>query len=226
MTNRLMASLLILTMIAGTAVAGRGAILWLGDDVWFGEMRANSGGVPDFRWDDANKKLKTRSLVLAELGDPVDIALRRTGPDNAPTHHTPVQPLAPGRTTLAILYGQALGENGDFEGRRPDGSTCLGRSNIIAFQADGAQRAASRPGRIAIGTTREGECDPRFAWALEEDGAQNWSGQPTYTGVGQYCAMVRIRFFDGVRERDGYVPLFCGNNVGSGSSGPFDPSAQ
>lgn len=194
--------------VASAAAAKRAAFLMPDADVVFGSVDAHRR-VPDFLWDDANKKLKTRSLMVAEHGDPSEIALRRTGPDDT-LAGTALAQLEPNRT-IGLVYAQALGANLDYEGERADGSSCLGRSAEIAMQAAGEQASSSRPGRLAFRTTRAGECETREVLALESDGAMNWSGQPTHAAVGlpRPCAMVRIRFFDGTRERDGFVPVAC-----------------
>ena len=143
-------------------------------------------------WDQGNGKLHVPSLVLAEADDPVDIVARRA-------------PILSRRSTLLVQYGQAH-DGTDFEGQ-----DCLGRSQIIYFQTDGMPTRSSRPGRIGMGTTRPGECDPRESWALESDGRQNWSGQPTVLPVSgmRTCAMVKITWFDGSKHRDGFVPILC-----------------
>ena len=160
---------------------------------------------------DSQGKVTMRSLILREQGDAVDLVFRRAGPDNAP-QHAPLdeQPVRDGRVTLGSMYGQSYGTNLTYSAEYPDGRRCLGRAMTVTFQTDGPQTATSRPGRIVLGTTPEGECLPRERWALESDGTQNWVGQPTFAPFqGTPCAMVKVRFFDGHEERDGYLPVVC-----------------
>ena len=200
-------ALAIVMFFAATASAQRAYTIF-DQDVVFG-LNQNGPGVPDFKWDNANRKLKTRSLILAEHADPSEVAFRRTGPDNS-ADGTPLQPINGSVVNIGLIYSQALGSNMDFEAKTPQGP-CSGRGTEIALQAIGPQTATSRPGRVAIATTRQGACAPTISWALESDGTQNWSGQPTYavSRTASPCAMVKIRWSDGANERDGYLPIYC-----------------
>lgn len=76
------------------------------------------------RYDDANRKFRTTSIILQEQGDTIDFNSCRVGPDNVNPPFPP-EDLSPGSTIL-VIRAQAY-ENGD----------CRDRSQI-AFREDGS----------------------------------------------------------------------------------------
>ena len=135
---------------------------------------------PDFRWDDANHKLFTRSLILADIGDPSDFAMRRAGPDGAGPEATPEA--VPPNTTLGVFYWSAFGSHGDW----------VGRNAQIYARARSDQGAGSAGGSLHLCTTTAGTPDLEDVLELEHDGTirigknavtYNLNGDPGKAGV-------------------------------------------
>lgn len=108
---------------------------------------------------DGSPKLYARSLLLGEIGDGPDLALRRAGPDGAPYNTT--EPAAvPSGTSLGPIYWMAYG--GKYGGglawnpAEGGGPSSVGRNAQIYAKAVNAQTATNRAGEFFIGTTPPG----------------------------------------------------------------------
>lgn len=106
--------------------------------------------------DDGTPKLYARSLVLADKGDAIDLAIRRAGPDNGGKTGTPATVGA--GANLGTIYWQAWGPNDDRpEGYWKAGKGKNGRVAAVYARADGNQTKNSRPGKLCIATTPSGQ---------------------------------------------------------------------
>lgn len=116
----------------------------------------------DFEYDAPNQKARMRSLLLADLNDTPDLALRRVnGAIGAPTAVLPNE-------LVGVFYWQPFGTNGDYGTGL--GSPYYGRIAQFHARAIGQQTAASRAGRLGWGTGRPGDTVIRERGFIDEYG--------------------------------------------------------
>lgn len=130
---------------------------WKGaPDFYFSmEDLSNSSGANKYlQW--GTPKLGVRSLMLADIGDAPDLAIRRAGPDNAPYNGVGA-PTEPG-TNLGNIYWQSYGgtyfDNAQY-GWWP-GNGHNGRAAMIYARTCGFQTKDARAGEIYIATSPNG----------------------------------------------------------------------
>lgn len=143
---------------------------WIEDaHVRFGSRQSNNAS-PDFEYDPDARKLMAPSILCHEIGDSVDIGGGRTGPDNADPYANPqtTEPTARlvrfwGRSWVADPRpgtNEAIGWDGDDDGE--NFSVC----GEFTVEAAGEQTPTSRPGRLALRTTRHGSFLPENAMVV------------------------------------------------------------
>ena len=170
-----------------TEVFPEGAFVLGGrSDVW--------PGAPDFllrmdkqfaAWplsDDGTPKLYARSVVITDIGDTPDLALRRAGPDDAAPNSDPAP--VPAGTDIANLYWQAWGGRCASDAHDYgfySGCDNLGRNASIFARTVGEQTGTSRAGNLYLATTPEGNPGkpiPRIAITSEGEILVNPNQKP------------------------------------------------
>ena len=104
---------------------------------------------------DGTPKCYAKGMVLADIGDPPDLVLRRAGPDGAAYNSKP-EPVSSG-TALGTLYWQSWGarcEPGQFGYWSGCGGN--GRTAQIYSRSVGEQTGQSRAGSLHLATTPAG----------------------------------------------------------------------
>ena len=117
-------------------------------------------------WDDANLKYHIRSILLEELADTPEIALRRVNG----TEQNP-QPVEPNEV-VGLWYGQAWGKriDGTYGYDTGRGSPYYGRQAQFQIRAIGQQTGYSRAGQWEISTTPVGSTVSRIRTYGTSDG--------------------------------------------------------
>ena len=126
-------------------------------------------GTPDFEWDNPNQKLKVRAMILGDIGDATEIALRRAGPDNAAYDASP-QPLN-ASVNVAPIYWQPYGTNGDFES-----SSSTGRIAQIYARTAVIPTGTNRAGTLVFATTSVNQESPTDRIVIDEAGGVTING--------------------------------------------------
>lgn len=116
----------------------------------------------DFEYDPGTKKVKLRSLLIAELNDTPDLALRRVnGSEASPSAVLPNE-------LVGVLYWQPYGTNGSYDASVQ--SPFYGRIGQIQARAFGQQTSTSRAGRLAFATGRPNDTVIRERAFIDEQG--------------------------------------------------------
>lgn len=145
-------------------------------------FNAAVGGVlvPNFQYNESSHRIYSRSLMLSENADTVDMAIRRfNGTFSAPTNVLADE-------FIGNLYWQPYGSDGTFEaGSSPN----YGRIAQIAAQTDGIPTGTSRGGKLVFFTTPLNGLEVRErAWITSQGffvacGGCNYENGP-YDGAG------------------------------------------
>lgn len=109
---------------------------------------------PDFVWDNADFKLMSKGLLLADIGDSPDLAIRRAGPDGG-SYNTPPTGLLNGET-IGRIYWQAYGDNGAYTNDWDTNTTGQHQAAFIGAQltqSTGVITTTMRSGIVAGSTT-------------------------------------------------------------------------
>lgn len=122
----------------------------------------------------SNGKLFTRSLVLGEKGDAVDLVIRKAGPDNSKYNDMTEAPVKDGEN-IGALYWQTWGgaQGGGNYWTPRNGHE--GRLVSIRCRAVGDQTATSRAGRLQIGVTPKGATDPVDRLEITDQGVLRYN---------------------------------------------------
>jgi hypothetical protein len=186
------------TVLTGQLLVGR-TDAWPGAPDFFCRQSTTASNV-DHPLADGSPKCYLRSLVIGDIGDAPDLALRRAGPDNANYNASPA-PVDSG-AYLGGVYWQAWGGRCE-PGRYGYWSGCggNGRTAIIYSRSVGAQTGTSRAGSLHLGTTPPGNNgSPEDRLVLSEDGRVIINtlagmrtielGSPDSCGTGYRCLRV------------------------------------
>lgn len=109
--------------------------------------------IPDFYWDNTNYKLKVRGILIADVGDTPDLALRRSGPEGGNYNDVPTA-MGSGEN-IGKIYFQAYGTNLDFDVSGGSGVT----AEIYAQTAE-VPTGTARGGNLHFQTCAIGAKDP------------------------------------------------------------------
>lgn len=131
------------------------------------EAIVGSTFVPDFMYVNGSHRIHSRSLMLAEINDTVDLAIRRwNGSYASPT------PVLDGEF-IGNIYWQAYGTDSLFDHASPG----YGRICQIAGQCIGAQTGSSRGGTMVFFTTPNGDMETRERVWISDKGWLVCAGQ-------------------------------------------------
>ena len=123
----------------------------------------------DFEYSHAIRKARMRSLLLADLNDTPDLALRRViGTVESPTAVLPNE-------LVGVLYWQPWGENGAYDVGLD--SPYYGRVAQLHARAIGPQTATSRAGRLGWATGRPNDTVVRERGFVDEWGRMIVTGR-------------------------------------------------
>ena len=186
------------TVLTGQLLAGR-SDAWPGAPDFFCRQSTTASNIRH-PLADGSPKCYVRSLIIGDIGDAPDLALRRAGPDNANYNASPA-PVGPG-TYLGGLYWQTWGgrcETGQYGYWSGCGGN--GRNAIVYSRSVGAQTGTSRAGSLHLATTPVGNNgSPEDRLVLSDDGRviintlagmkQIEIGSPDSCGVGYRCLRV------------------------------------
>jgi hypothetical protein len=125
--------------------------------------RSDAGPLsPDFLFDN-NWKLKTKSVIVADIGDTPDLAMRAVGPVGAAYNATPSN--WPTATNIGNLYWQAYGTDGTFGPGVPQS-----RAAAISAQTAEVPTSTGRGARLIIATCPVGSIVAQSAMVIDHDG--------------------------------------------------------
>jgi hypothetical protein len=130
-------------------------------DVTFGKITTTPSSIqiPDFRWVDDIQKLKVRSLFITDIGDSIDLGLRRVGPDNVGPYHWPPEAVGANKI-VGFIYWEPWGTQDDYAGRIAE---------IYARTAE-IPTATSNAGSLEFTTTPIGKTKPIERMIIDDDG--------------------------------------------------------
>ncbi|MBI4579031.1 MAG: tail fiber domain-containing protein [Planctomycetes bacterium] len=115
----------------------------------------------DFKYDRSTDKLRTRSLMLAEVSDPVDLAVRRA--NGTMSNPQPLQQ----DDIIGWLYFQPFGAPGNFDAGP---SPFYGRTAFIHSRCAEPPTNSGRGGRLVFGVTKIGEAITRERAYFDHNG--------------------------------------------------------
>lgn len=157
-----------------------GNILFDEGDIKFGRPDATKG-IPDFRWDDGNHKLRVRSLIVGDIGDPGDVAIQRAGPDGGNYNDVPTTVGA--GYNIGTIYWRPYGSNGDW-----DAISGMGKIGQIYARTAEIPTGTRRGGSLFLSTTPLGQVNPLDRLGIGPDGGlsifQSISNNPLNVGDG------------------------------------------
>ena len=125
---------------------------------------------PDFRLDlNLNRGwTQMRTLMIADIADPPDLLLQRSGPDNGAYDSTPTA-VSP-NSNIGTFYWRGVGDNGLGYPTTADGKKSHGRACQMYVRAIGDYTDTNRAGDFYLGCTPENAVDPIEYLSVKNDG--------------------------------------------------------